>query len=381
MIKHTIFGQLLQLIPRPVFETIAHKHYQGRKCTMNPWTQCMALLFGQLTGCDSLRHIVEVLDSQKGKYYHHGMNHVTKSSLGRANNKFSYKIAEELFQFLLEMCRKKAPGHRFKFKNKLYLFDSTTISLCLQLFDWAHFRQNKGAIKIHTQLDAAGHLPVFIHISDAKSHDKQKMHLMQLKEGDIVAFDRGYVWYKYFQVLDSKGVSFITRGKKNMSYRVLERQKYDRKKGIKCDQVITLSGQKAKGAPKRLRRIRYYDKATKKSYVFLTNNFKLAAATIAEIYRERWEIEKFFREIKQNLKIKTFVGTSKNAVMTQIYIALCAYLLLKLVAFGNQTSLTIGKMRRLLELVLFDRKCIAEVLFGKPPEQKTIIGQPQLQFA
>lgn len=281
---------------------------------MNPWTQYLALLFGQMLGCASLRNIVEVLASHSERYYHHGMNPVSKSSLARATERFSYKIYEKLFVLLLKRCQKPTPNHKFKFKNKLYLFDSTTICLCSHLFTWASYKQSKGGIKIHTQLDAAGHLPVFVNICEAKSHDSKKAHLMRLKKGDIVAFDRGYICYQYFKSLDTKGVAFVTRTKSNMEYRVIGRRPTLLQKGVRSDQTITFTGVKGEDAPKLLRRTGYYDKENKKHYIFLTNNFKLAASTIADIYKERWSIEKFFREIKQNLKVKTFVGTSENAV-------------------------------------------------------------------
>lgn len=377
MKKNTIFRQTLQYVPRYIFETIENHHYDGRKRQMNPWTQFLALLFGQLSGCVSLRHICEVLDSHQEKYYHHGMNRVTKSSLSRATAEFSYKIFEELFYTLLTRCQKEMPGHNFKFKNRLYSFDSTTIVLCYKLFSWAKFRQSKAGIKLHTQLDSNGHIPVFVGISSAKSHDSQKAHLMRVSKGDVVTFDRGYCDYKWFNVLDSKGVTFVTREKRGMKYEVIKSHPTLLKKGITSDQTIRLTGSKRKFAPARLRRVTYYDSEKKQHYTYLTNNFELAARTIADIYKERWHIEIFFREIKQNLKIKTFIGTSENAVFSQIFIALCAYLLLKMIALKNNVSLTIGKIRRLLEVALFSKKGLLQILIGKqdsPPELKDQIA-------
>lgn len=381
MTKNTVFREILQFIPRCDFEKIENRHDIGRKCQMNPWTQCLALIFGQLFGCVSLRHIADSLNSHPEKYYHHGMNSVSKSSLSRAMERFSYKIYAELFQLLLARCKRSAPGHKFKFNNKLFLIDSTTIVLCHQLFNWATYKQGKGGIKIHTQIDAAGHLPEFICITPAKSHDSQAARMMQLKKDDIVAFDRGYYCFKWFKDLDTKGVTFVTRTKKRMKYRVIERRNTLLKKSIRSDQIIQLTGKEGKKAPDKLRRICYYDRASKKYYIFLTNTFKLAASTIADIYKERWEIENFFRNIKQNLKIKTFIGTSENAVKTQIYIALCAYLLLKLIAFTNHIDLSIGKIKRLLALALFSTKGVLNILKGKPKIEPIAIDQLPILFA
>ena len=380
MTKNTVFRQVLQFLPRYDFENIEKRHHQGRKRKMDPWTQCLSLIFGQLLGCVSLRHIADNLNSHPEKYYHHGMHTVSKSSLSRAMGDFSYKIYAELFQFLLARCKKLAPGHQFKFKNTLYLIDSTTITLCYQLFNWASYKQGKGGIKIHTQLDASGQLPVFISISAAKSHDSQSARLMRLKKDDIVAFDRGYYCFKWFKFLDTKGVTFVTRTKSNMQYKVIERHKTLLKKNIRSDQTITLTGDKGKNASEKLRRICYYDRGSKKYYIFLTNNFKLAASTIATIYKERWVIEVFFRDIKQNLKIKTFVSTSENAVKSQIYIALCTYLLLKLIAFTNQLNLSIGKIRRLIAIALFSTKGLLDILTGEPPKTPIAIDQLSLQI-
>ena len=204
---------------------------------------------------------------------------------------------------------------------------------------------------------------------------------MRVSKGDVVTFDRGYCDYKWFNVLDNKGVTFVTREKRGMKYEVIKSHPTLLKKGITSDQTIRLTGSTRKFAAARLPRVTYYDSEKKQHYTYLTNNFKLAARTIADIYKERWHIEIFFREIKQNLKIKTFVGTSENAVFSQIFIALCAYLLLKMIALKNNVSLTIGKIRRLLEVALFSKKGILEILIGKrerPPESK---DQIVIEFA
>lgn len=378
MRKNTVFDQVLQTLPRYDFEKVCKRHFEGRKRRMDPWTQCVAMLFGQINGCVSLRHIEELLRSHEEKQYHLGIHAVSKSSLARANEVFSYKIYEDLAQLLFERCRKQAPGHGFRFKHRLYSIDATTISLCHELFDWAQFRQSKGGIKIHLQLDHNGNLPCFLHIGEARSHESTKAKLMQLSKGDIAVFDRGYIDYQWFQSLTKQGVFFVTRAKSNMQYKVIERREVIQKSGVQKDQIIQLTGTKSKDLTQTFRRVEYTDGATGETYTYLTNNLRLSAKTIADIYKSRWKIESFFREIKQNLKIKTFIGTSQNAVKTQIYIAICAYLMLKLIAFSTKTKISFGKIRRLLGAILFTTKSLIQLL--KPDPLSLTKNNSQLQL-
>lgn len=366
MRKNSVFAQVLQTFPRYEFEKVCNRHFEGRNRRMDPWTQCVALLFGQINGCVSLRHIEELLRSHKEKQYHLGVHAVSKSSLARANEDFSYQIYEDLAQLLFERCRKQAPGHGFRFKSRLYSIDATTISLCHELFDWAQYRQSKGGIKIHMQLDHNGNLPCFLHIGEARSHESTKAKLMQLAKGDIAVFDRGYNDYQWFDSLTAQGVFFVTRAKSNMQYKVIEHHEVIRKSGVQKDQTILLTGIKANGVTQTFRRVEYLDAATGETYTYLTNNLQLSAKTIANIYKSRWKIESFFREIKQNLKIKTFIRTSPNAVKIQIYIAICAYLMLKLIAFSSKIEISFGKMRRLLAAILFTTKSLIQLLKPDP---------------
>ncbi len=362
MLKNTVFRQVIQIVPRYDFEKAQKAHFEGRRRRMTPWNQFLAMFFAQLCGCDSLRHIESVLASHSEKNYHHGMRPVKRSTLARVNDQFSYKIYAEFARLLLQRCAKVAPTHTFSFKNELISLDSTVISLCKDLFDWAQFRQSKGGVKIHTQLNHSGHLPSVLCITPAKSSDSRQARLLKAKKGDMVVFDRGYFCFKWFKSLDDKGVFFVTRLKSNVGYEVLKSRTVPKQNDVASDQTIRFTGPASGEFSGQLRLVTYFDRQNTKTYHFLTNNFKLAASTIAAIYKERWRIETFFKELKQNLKVKTFVGTSENAVKTQIYIAICTYLLLKLLLFSHGIKLALSQVRRIIAAVLFSSKPLVELL-------------------
>ena len=263
-------------------------------------------------------------------------------------------------------CQPLAPKHKFRFKNKLFSLDATVVSLCLSLFPWARFRRTKGGIKLHTLLDHDGYLPAFVAISPAREHEVQRARSLRLPKGSIVVEDMGYADYDRYAQFTAQKIFFVTRQKRNARYEVLERRKVNKKQGLLSDQTIRLQAQEG---PLLLRRIAYRDAATGRRYVFLTNHFKLAAKTIADIYQERWQIEIFFRFIKQNLKIKAFIGNSENAVLTQIYAALIVYLLLCYLKFMCNLNITLQNCIRILQLNLF-RTCTWQELF-QPPETIT----------
>jgi putative transposase len=306
---------------------------------------------------------------------------ISRSSLARTNEKQPWTLYEALFFKLLSRCQQHAPGHGFRFKNKLFSLDASTIDVCLSMFPWARFRQAKGAIKLHVGLDHAGMLPTFVSITDGKTHDVTAGRALSLPSGSIVAFDRGYTDYAWYSQLNDRGVFFVTRQKRNARYRVIERRKIKTGQNLTCDQTIELTSAKGKTCPIPLRRVGYRDPETGKKYVFLTNNFKLAAVTIAAIYKSRWQIELFFKWIKQNLKIKTFLGTSKNAVMTQIWIAMCVYLLLAYLKFVSRSGRSLQQILRLLQLNLFDRRSLLELIDDSPPEPEPQGPQQALVFA
>ena len=257
------------------------------------------------------------------------------------------------------------PKH--KFKNKLYSLDASTIDLCLSVFPWARFRATKGAVKLHVGLEHGGLLPAFVAITDGKTHDLSVARALRLPKGSIVVMDRGYNDYAWYNQLNNNNIYFVTRLKTNAQYRVIERRTVLKNKGLTCDHTIQLTGARAKNCPIRLRRIGYQNADTGIHYTFLTNHFKLAARTIADIYKARWQIELFFKWIKQNLKIKSFLGTSRNAVLTQIWIAMCVYLLLSYIKFLNHIQPSLQQMLRLLQLNLFERRKLLELLRPEPP--------------
>lgn len=366
---NTVFSQLLKLIPRHEFESLAKQHHTGRSFrTASRWSQFVTMSMGQLCGRNSLRDIVENISAQAHRLYHLGSAKLSRSNLSRINESKPYALYEALFGKLLHRCQKTAPGHDFRFNNPLYSLDASTIDLCLSVFPWADFRTTKGAVKLHVGLNHAGYLPEFVTVTEGNRHDVTIGRILKFPKGSIVAIDKGYNDYTWYKQLTEKEISFVTRLKTNAKFRVVCRRDVLKSKGLTSDQTIEFTGpQTAKKCPIQLRRIGYRDPETGKRYVFLTNNFKLAAKTIADIYKARWQVELFFKWIKQNLKIKSFVGTSKNAVMTQIWIALCIYLLLAFLKFQSKLKKSMQQILRLLQLNLFEKRDIMALLRGDPP--------------
>lgn len=366
---NTIFSQILKLVPRHEFETLAKRHHSGRSFrTASRWSQFVTLAMAQLAGRISLRDIVENVSAQAHRLYHLGSAKLTRSNLSHINEDKPYALYEALAGKLLNRCQGMAPGHKFRFKNPLYSLDASTIDLCLSVFPWASFRSTKGAIKLHVGLNHDGYLPEFVTITEGKTSDVEMGRTLAFPSGSIVVVDRGYNDYDWYNQLTEKGIFFVTRLKANAQYRVINRQPVLKNKGLTSDQTIRLTSiQAAKKCPGQLRRVGYRDITTGKHYIFLTNNFKLAARTIADIYKARWQVELFFKWIKQNLKIKSFIGTSKNAVMTQIWIAMCVYLLLAFIKFQSRMSKTMQQILRLLQLNLFEKRDLMALLRGDPP--------------
>jgi len=366
--NNTVFSQLLKLIPRHEFEMLAKQHHSGRSFrTATRWSQFVTMSMAQLSGRNSLRDIVDNMSAQTHRLYHLGIAKLTRSNLSRINEGKPYELYESLFGTLLIRCQRLAPKHNFRFKNPLYSLDASTVDLCLSMFPWANFRTTKGAIKLHVGLNHNGFLPEFVTVTEGKDHDVTVGRTLSFPKGSIVAIDKGYNDYSWYNQLTEKGIFFVTRLKNNARYRVIKRQSVIKSKGLTCDQVIEFSGaQTSKKCPVQLRRIGYKDAETGKHYVFLTNNFKLSAKTIADIYKARWQVELFFKWVKQNLKIKSFVGTSKNAVMTQIWIALCMYLLLAFIKFQSKLNKSMQQILRLLQLNLFEKRDMMALLRGDP---------------
>jgi len=367
--NNTVFSQLLKLIPRHEFETLAKQHHNGRSFrTASRWSQFVTMAMGQLSGRSSLRDIVDNMSAQLHRLYHLGSAKLSRSNLSRINEDKPYALYEALYAKLLHRCQGVTPGHPFRFKNPLYSLDASTIDLCLSIFPWANFRTTKGAIKPHVGLNHDGYLPEFVAVTEGKDHDVTIGRTLKFPKGSIVAVDKGYNDYTWYKQLTDKGIFFVTRLKVNAKYRVVCRRSVLKNKGLTCDQTIEFTGvQTSKKCPNQLRRIGYRDATTGKHYIFLTNNFKLSAKTIADIYKARWQVELFFKWIKQNLKIKSFVGTSKNAAMTQIWITLCIYLLLAYIKFQSKLKKSMQQILRLLQLNLFEKRDMMALLRGDPP--------------
>ncbi len=371
---NTVFSQLLKLVSRHEFETLSKQHHSGRSFrTATRWSQFVTMTMAQLSGRNSLRDIVENMSAQAHRLYHLGTAKLSKSNLSRINEDKPYTLYEALFEKLLKRCQGLAPKHNFRFKNPLYSLDASTIDLCLSMFPWADFRTTKGAIKLHVGLNHSGYLPEFVTVTEGKDHDVTVGRTLKFPKGSIVAVDKGYNDYGWYNQLNNKGIFFVTRLKSNAKYRVITRESVQKDKGISSDQVIEFTGpQTSKRCPIQLRRVGYKDDITGKRYVFLTNNFKLSARTIADIYKARWQVELFFKWIKQNLKIKSFVGTSKNAVLTQIWIALCLYLLLAYLKFQSQLNKSMQQILRVLQLNLFEKRDLMGLLRGDPVVDRSI---------
>lgn len=380
---YTIFSELLKLCPRYQFDKAVEQYHGDRYVkTFTTWQQFMAILYSQIKQKDSLRDIVTGLSAHAARWYHLGITGIYKSTLCDANAKRDYRIFEGLFYHLLGRCKNLTPKHKFRFKNPLYTIDASTIDLCLSVFPWAKFRRTKGAIKLHCLYDHSGALPTFMTVTDGKRHDVRvvKDNTFPLLSDSIVSVDKAYIDYNWLKSLDEQGVWFVTRAKVNIDYAVVGQHLITSKK-VLSDERIILEGVLTRAKyPKDLRLIRYYDEERQKMLTFLTNNFKLAATTIAQIYKSRWQIELFFKWIKQNLKIKSFLGTSKNAVMTQIWIAMCYYLLLTYIKYQTKYSFSLLQLSRVVREMLFERKALIDILTLKPDRLK-IRGDDPLQGA
>ena len=363
---NTILSQILKLVPRHEFETLAKQHHSGGTFrTASRWSQFVSLTMAQLSGRNSLRDIVDNMSAQMHRLYHLGSAKLSRSNLSRINEDKPYALYEALFGKLLTRCQGVAPDHNFKFNHPLYSLDASTVDLCLSAFPWADFRTTKGAVKLHVGLNHAGYLPEFVTITEGKKHDVTVGRMLNFPKGSMVAIDKAYNDYVWYKQLTDKDIFFVTRLKSNAKYRIIDRRSVLKNKGLTCDQTIEFTGpQVSKKCPVQLRQVGYKDAETGKHYVFLTNNFKLAAKTIADVYKARWQVELFFKWIKQNLKIKSFVGTSKNAVMTQIWIAMCVYLLIAFLAFQSDLTKSMQQILRLLQLNLFDKRDLMALLRG-----------------
>lgn len=365
---NTVLSQVVKFFRRHEFESLARANHEGQKFrSFDRWSQFIAMLSGQLTGRKSLRDLVENLAAQGHKLYHLGMKKVPRTTLARVNEEQPHQLYKELFHKMLGRCQAVAPKNRFKLDAKVYLLDATTISLCLKVFPWATYQQKKGAVKLHMGLSADGYLPEFFDATTGNVHEVNWAKLLKLPAGSFVVFDRGYTDYGWYQALMESGVFFVARLKDNALVEYFKKRRGRKAQGVIADQEISLKGIKG-----RLRLV-HFVADDGNEYRFVTNAAHLPAATVADLYKERWQIELFFKWIKQNLKVQTFLGTSENAVLTQLWIALCVYLVLAWLKFKSKIGLSMQQMLRLLQLNLFERRDLEDLL--KPPQ---LTPNPQL---
>lgn len=353
----SIFSQILKLIPRLEFQSAVHEHQAERHARgFASWTQLTAMLFCQLGHAQSLREITGGLAACEGKLSHLGIKEPPKrSTLSYANEHRPWQLYETVFHNLLQRCQAEAKSHRrkFRFKHKLLSLDSTVIPLCLSVFDWAQYKRAKGAVKLHMVLDHDGYLPSFAVLSEGKTADVAVAKRMSFAPGTMLTFDRGYTDYGWWLSLTRAKVHFVTRLKDSAEYGVVDSRPVPENSNIVRDEVILLVAQQEIGPEAYLRRMEVWVEERQETMVFLTNNLKLAASTIAAIYKERWQIELFFKALKMSLKIKTFVGTSENAVQTQIWTALIAMLMVKYLQLKSTFAWSLSNLVALLRQQLF----------------------------
>ena len=363
----TLFAQLMDCLPWTTFQRCVQRYEGNRRMrTLTCAEQFRALAFAQLTYRESLRDIEVCLLAQDAKLYHMGFRQpVKRSTLADANERRDWRIFADFAQVLIRQARTLYANDVLEIDvdAMVYALDSTTIDLCLALFDWAPFRSTKAAIKLHTLIDLRGPIPAFIHISDGKMHDVNALDLISYERGAYYVFDRGYVDFERLHTLHRAGSFFVTRAKRGMNARRVYSQPVDRSSGLICDQFIELVGfYSHQGYPEKLRRIRFKDPDSGKTLIFLTNNMTLPALTICLLYKNRWSVELFFKWIKQHLRIKRFYGHSPNAVKTQIWTAISVYLLIAIVKKRLNLESSIYTLLQILSVTLFEKMPVNQAL-------------------
>ena len=363
----TVFRQLLQYLPRHEFN-VCVRRYRGEYWakSFSTFDQFLCLAYAQLSGRESLRDIETCLNSHRDKLYHVGFRGaVSRTTLADANERRDWRIFQDFGHVLIGIAQRLYQNEplAIELKQPLFAFDSTTIDLCLSLFPWAEFRMTKAAVKMHTLIDLRGSIPTFVAVTTGKVHDVRMLDEMPVTEDAIYTMDRGYVDFARLYAIHKQGAFFVVRAKDNLRYQRLYSSPKDKEAGIRADQVITLVTQKSKkGFPEKLRRVSYVDKERNKRLVFLTNHFDVAAKTVADIYKQRWQVELFFKWIKQHLRIKAFYGTSINAVKSQIWVALCIYLLVAIAKKRLGSKCSLYTFLQIIEVNLFEKKPISSVV-------------------
>lgn len=363
-----VFAQVVTFLPARVFDRCAAQ-FNGNKWTkhFSCWNQLMCMMFGQLSGRESLRDLLVTISAHSTKYYHLGLGkNVSRSNLASANEQRDYQIYEAFAYEMIAIARGcviKEADFTLAISGNVYAFDSTTIDLCLNVFWWAAFRKAKGAIKIHTLFDVRTAIPAFIHITEGSVHDVNALDVLTYEAGGFYIMDKAYVDFSRLFIIHQSRAFFVTRAKDNFNFKRIYSAKPDKLKGIICDQTVKLKGYKSlKSYPENLRRIKYFDTEQQRTFVFITNNFTQDATDIAMLYKYRWKVELFFKWIKQHLKIKSFWGTSVNAVKTQVYIAIITYTLVAIIKNKLKINSSTYEILQILSASLFDKTHLNELL-------------------
>ena len=381
----TLFAQLMEFVPWDTFtRTVARYDGDHRARTLSCAEQYRAMAFAQLTYRESLRDIETCLSVQLNKLYGMGFREpVRRATLADANEGRDWRIYADLAHRLIGQARVLYADEELgiDLNNTVYALDSTTIDLCLAMFPWARFRVAKGAVKMHTLLDLRGNIPSFVHISDGKMHDGHALDLLPVEAGAIYVMDRGYVDFSRLFGLHQAGAFFVTRAKSNLDARRISSAPVDRATGLICDQTVSLMGyQTSRNYPDRVRRIRFRDPSTAKTLIFLTNNFELPAAIVCALYKSRWQVELFFKWIKQHLRIRRFFGTSENAVKTQIWIAVSVYVLIAIVKKRLTLTASLYTLLQVFSVSLFERIPIESALALEIPTSEIANSSNQLNL-
>ena len=364
---YTVFRQLLQYLPRHEFNVCVSR-YRGEYWakSFSTFDQFLCLAYAQMAGRESLRDIETCLNSHQEKLYHVGFRgDVSRTTLADSNERRDWRIFQDFGHVLIRVAQQlyQNDSIAIELKQPLYAFDSTTIDLCLSLFPWAEFRKTKAAVKMHTLIDLRGPIPVWVAITTGKIHDVRMLDVMPVTKDAIYTMDKGYVDFARLYAIHKQGAFFVIRAKENLKCSRLYSLPKNKEAGVRADQVITLVTQKSKkGYPERLRRVSFIDKERNKRFVFLTNNFEIKAETVAAVYKQRWQVELFFKWIKQHLRIKSFIGTSVNAVKSQIWVALCIYLLVAITKKKLHIPCSLYTFLQILEVNLFEKKPISSLV-------------------
>ena len=376
-----VFSQLMDFLPKHDFNNCVHRYQGNRRArTFSCLDQFLCMAFAQLTYRESLRDIEACLRSVQSKLYHMGIRgRVSRSTLADANETRDWRIYADFAHGLMACARELYADEEFgvELDQTIYALDSTTIDLCLSLFPWAHYQKRKGAVKLHTLLNLRGRIPAFIRISTGKMHDVLILDELLVEPGALYLMDRGYLDFARLHRLKQAAAFFITRARKNIQFRVRTSRPVDKATGLRCDQTIVLTGvYTPEDYPEPLRRIKFYDAETGNTYVFLTNNFTLPALTIARLYKARWNVELFFKWIKQHLRIKAFYGTSQNAVKTQIWIAISVYVLVAILKKRLLLEFDLYRILQILSVSLFEKVLIRQLL-TETNEKKSPVENPK----